>query len=135
VDRERRTITIYEYGFLWKQPGLNIRLKWPSKTSVRRAGKPTELNLKSLRARLELYRYTNLYEYKQSCFVFRRQRVQISARSSASFTEVWCGFLQSLQANSGRAIQIWPWTLPSTAFSIYCLSIIPSFEFVDYKRK
>jgi hypothetical protein len=27
VDRERRTITIYEYGFLWKQPGLNIRLK------------------------------------------------------------------------------------------------------------
>jgi hypothetical protein len=52
-----------------------------------------------------------------SCFLFNRSSVQISAQRPAILTEVFHGFSQSLQANSG----IVPWSrlLPSTYFPVH----------------
>jgi hypothetical protein len=65
---------------------------------------------------------------QQSCFVFRRSRVQISTRRPAIQTMVCRCFSQSLQANVERIPWSRPRPLPSISFRIHYSVIIPTFD-------
>lgn len=58
--------------------------------------------------------------------------LQVFAPRTVILTQGFCGFTQSLQANSGIIPQIMPRPLPSTSFTKYYLLIILSLYSLNY---